>query len=76
MALVTYVFLVGLNSGLQSHFNPGLATLTALGVVLAEFALIKGGCYFLPVGGQGQVLNFMAYGGYKFVGYALVFLHF
>lgn len=74
MALVTYVFLVGLNSGLQSHFNPeilGLATSTALGVVLAEFALIKGGCYFLSIGGQGQVLDFVAYGGYKFVGYVL-----
>jgi len=73
MALVTYVFLAGLHSGLRENFNPeilGLATSTALGVVLVEFALIKIGCYILSIGGQGQVLDLVSYGGYKFVGYA------
>ncbi|KIJ56246.1 hypothetical protein M422DRAFT_774076 [Sphaerobolus stellatus SS14] len=77
MALVTYVFLAGLHSGLHSHFDPeilGLTTSTALGVVLADFALIKGGCYFLSIGEQGQMLDLFAYGGYKFVGIILTIL--
>ncbi|KAF8527579.1 YIF1-domain-containing protein [Hysterangium stoloniferum] len=71
MALVTYVLLAALQSGLESRFNPeilGLATSTALAVVLLEFAFIKGGCYFLSIQGQGQVIDLVAYGGYKFVG--------
>lgn len=71
MALVTFVLLAALQSGLEARFNPeilGLATSTALGVVLIEFAFIKGGCYFLSIRGQSQVVDLVAYGGYKFVG--------
>ncbi|KIJ53668.1 hypothetical protein M422DRAFT_201888 [Sphaerobolus stellatus SS14] len=77
MALVTYVFLAALHSGLKSHFDPeilGVATSTSLGVILAEFALIKGGYYFLSIGGQGQMLDLLAYGGYKFVGIIVTIL--
>lgn len=71
MALVTYVLLAALQSGLEARFNPeilGVTASTALGVVLLEFAFIKLGCYFLSIQGQGQVIDLVAYGGYKFVG--------
>jgi len=71
MALVTYVFLAGLHSGLRETFNPeilGITTSTALGVVIFEFVIIKIGCYLLSISGQGQILDIVAYAGYKFVG--------
>lgn len=77
MALVTFVLLAALQSGLEARFNPeilGLATSTALAVVLIEFAFIKGGCYFLSIQGQGQVIDLVAYGGYKFVGIIITLL--
>lgn len=71
MALVTYVLLAALQSGLEARFDPeilGVTASTALGVVLLEFTFIKLGCYFLSIYGQGQVVDLVAYGGYKFVG--------
>lgn len=44
MALVTYVLLSGLASGLQNRFHPEVLGYTfskALGVVLTEFLIIK-----------------------------------
>ena len=38
-------------------------------VVLLDFAFVKLGCYFLNIQGSGQVVDLIAYGGYKFVGY-------
>lgn len=40
----------------------------ALGVVTIDFCFIKLGCYFLNVQGSSQVVDLVAYGGYKFVG--------
>ncbi|KAF8513049.1 YIF1-domain-containing protein [Gautieria morchelliformis] len=74
MALVTYVLLAALQSGLEARFDPeilGVTASTALGVVLLEFTFIKLGCYFLSIHGQGQVIDLVAYGGYKFVGIIL-----
>jgi len=74
MALVTYVLLAALQSGLEARFDPeilGVTASTALGVVLLEFTFIKLGCYFLSIQGQGQVVDLVAYGGYKFVGCVL-----
>ena len=42
--------------------------MTVLTIVLMEFAFIQLGCYFLSIQGQGQIINLVAYGGYKFVG--------
>lgn len=46
----------------------------AFAVVLFEFLAIKFGCYLLSIGGQGQVLDLVAYGGYKFVGIVVTML--
>ncbi|GHJ88826.1 hypothetical protein NliqN6_5228 [Naganishia liquefaciens] len=72
MALVTYVLLSGLASGLQNRFHPEVLGYTfskALGVVLTEFTIIKLGCYLLDVRGTGASgVELIGYGGYKFVG--------
>jgi hypothetical protein len=71
MAFVTYILLSAFLSGLQGHFNPEEFSVTAsyaFAVALFEIVAVKLGCYLLSIGGQGQVLDLVAYGGYKFVG--------
>ncbi|KAI0674040.1 YIF1-domain-containing protein [Trametes maxima] len=73
MALVTYILLAALYSGLNSRFHPeilGVTASKALAVVLLDFVFVKAGCYLLniPGGLSSQVLDVLAYDGYKFVG--------
>ncbi|RDX46414.1 YIF1-domain-containing protein [Lentinus brumalis] len=73
MAFVTYILLAALYSGLNSRFHPeilGITASKALAVVLLDFFFVKSGCYFLniPGGLSSQVLDLLAYDGYKFVG--------
>jgi protein transport protein YIF1 len=73
MALVTYILLAALQSGLHNDFHPdvfGKSASRAFAVVLLDFAFVKIGCYFLNVPGSSQVVDLLAYGGYKFVGCA------
>lgn len=52
MALVTYILLAALHSGLQSRFHPeilGVTASKALAVVLLDFLFVKLGCYFLNI---------------------------
>lgn len=75
MALVTYILIGALYSGLHSRFHPevlGVYMSKALVVVLLDFLFVKGGCYFLNIQGTSQVLDLVAYDGYKFVGYAFL----
>src|SRR6202020_2197024 len=77
MAFVTYILLSAFLSGLQGHFNPEEFSVTAsyaFAVVLFEIVAVKLGCYLLSIGGQGQVLDLVAYGGYKFVGIVVTIL--
>ena len=77
MAFVTYILLSAFLSGIQGHFNPEDFSVTAsyaFAVVLFEIVAIKLGCYLLSIGGQGQVLDLVAYGGYKFVGIVVTML--
>ncbi|KAI0475928.1 YIF1-domain-containing protein [Xylariaceae sp. FL0804] len=71
MALVTYILLSTLLVGLRGQFRPELMGYTAskAGVVVAlEILLLKLGCYFLSISNQSQLLDLVAYSGYKFVG--------
>ena len=71
MALVTYILIAALHSGLQARFHPevlGRSASRALAVVILEFVFVKAGCYLLNISGSGQVTDLVAYGGYKFVG--------
>lgn len=52
MALVTYVLLAALYSGLNSRFHPevlGSAASKAIAVVILDMAFIYLGCYFLNI---------------------------
>jgi len=77
MALVSYILLAALHSGLQSRFHPeilGVTASTAIVVVLLDFAIVKFGCYILNIQGSSQVLDLLAYDGYKFVGVIVTLL--
>lgn len=71
MAIVTYVLLSTLLAGLRGQFQPELLGATAVVaglVVCLEIAFLRLGCYFLSISNSSQVLDLVAYSGYKFVG--------
>lgn len=71
MALVTYILLSTMMAGLQGAFNPELLGFTAtyaFFVVGIEILLLKFGCYLLSISNESQLLDLVAYSGYKFVG--------
>jgi hypothetical protein len=41
----------------------------ATAVIFFDFCFVKLGCYILNIQGSSQVIDIVAYGGYKFVGY-------
>ncbi|KAI8675014.1 Protein YIF1 [Fusarium keratoplasticum] len=71
MAIVTYILLSTLIAGLGGKFQPELLGKTAtigLVVVIVEIIALKLGCYLLSISSQSQLLDLIAYSGYKFVG--------
>ena len=52
MALVTYILLAALYSGLNARFHPeilGVTASKAIAVVLLDLVFVKGGCYLLNI---------------------------
>ncbi|KAF5346182.1 hypothetical protein D9756_011145 [Leucocoprinus leucothites] len=71
MAIVTYILLTAIHKGLEKNFNPkilGESASRAIAVVVLDFIFVQLGCYFLNIQGSSQVVDLIAYGGYKFVG--------
>lgn len=71
MALVTYILLYGMIAGLRGAFEPELLGYTAtwsLFIVIIEILLLKLGTYLLSIASDSQLLDLIAYSGYKFVG--------
>ncbi|KAK3365276.1 YIF1-domain-containing protein [Lasiosphaeria ovina] len=71
MSLVTYIFLQTLIAGVGGRFQPelfGYVATVALAVVVAEILGLKLGCYLLSISNESQLLDLVAYSGYKFVG--------
>ncbi|KAH7316491.1 transport protein yif1 [Stachybotrys elegans] len=71
MALVTYILLSTLIAGLRGHFQPellGYTASTSFFVVVVEIVALQLGCYILSISSQSQLLDLVAYSGYKFVG--------
>ncbi|KJK79767.1 hypothetical protein H634G_05359 [Metarhizium anisopliae BRIP 53293] len=71
MALVTYILLSTLIAGLKGQFKPellGYTATTGMVVVIVEIVALKLGCYLLSISSQSQLLDLIAYSGYKFVG--------
>ncbi|KAI1339340.1 YIF1-domain-containing protein [Xylariaceae sp. FL0016] len=71
MALITYILLSTLLAGLRGQFQPellGNAAWSSGLIVGGEIGLLKLGCYFLSISNESQLLDLVAYSGYKFVG--------
>jgi hypothetical protein len=71
MAFVTYVLLSALLAGLRGSFHPevmGSTFMYALFVVITEILILKLGTYLLSITNESQLLDLVAYSGYKFVG--------
>ncbi|KAH7065023.1 ER to Golgi transport protein Yif1 [Macrophomina phaseolina] len=71
MAFVTYILLSTLLAGIRGAFHPellGLTATTAFVVVIFEILGLKLGCYLLSISNESQLLDLVAYSGYKFVG--------
>lgn len=74
MAFVTYILLSTLLAGLRGQFHPellGITATTAFAVVFFEIAGLKLACYLLSISNESQILDLLAYSGYKFVGIIL-----
>lgn len=71
MSLVTYILLSTALAGLRGQFQPellGATAGTALIVVAVEILILKLGCYIMNISNNSQLLDLVAYSGYKFVG--------
>ena len=71
MAFVTYTLLATIVAGLRGAFQPellGYMATWAFFIVLVEIMLLKLGCYLLSISNESQLLDLVAYSGYKFVG--------
>ena len=71
MAFVTYILLSTLLAGFHGAFHPellGLTATTAFAIVIIEIFALKLGCYLLSISNESQLLDLVAYSGYKFVG--------
>lgn len=71
MALVTYILLSVLLAGFRGDFHPellGSITTTAIAVIAFEILCLKLATYILNINNDSQLLDLMAYSGYKFVG--------
>ncbi|KAG9248671.1 ER to Golgi transport protein-like protein Yif1 [Calycina marina] len=71
MALVTYILLSTLLAGLRGAFQPellGAAATWAAVVVFLEILGLKLGVYLLSISNDSQLMDLIAYSGYKFVG--------
>lgn len=71
MASITYILLATLLAGIRGQFLPELLGITAtycFVIVAIEILLLKLGCYLLSISNESQLLDLVAYSGYKFVG--------
>ncbi|RFU31179.1 hypothetical protein B7463_g5165, partial [Scytalidium lignicola] len=71
MAIVTYILLSTLIAGLRGAFQPellGYTATTAIFICAVEIAGLKLGCYLLSISNESQLLDLIAYSGYKFLG--------
>ncbi|KAL9124028.1 MAG: hypothetical protein Q9217_006601 [Psora testacea] len=71
MAIVTYILLSTLLAGVRGAFKPEImaqTTTTAFLIIILEILGLKFGTYILSISNDSQLLDLIAYSGYKFVG--------
>lgn len=74
MALVTYILLSAMLAGFRGEFHPellGSITTTAIAVIIFEIICLKLAMYILSINNDSQLIDLVAYSGYKFVGIIL-----
>ena len=77
MAFVTYILLSTLLAGMRGNFHPEVMGSTlgyGLFVVVVEILILKLGTYILAITNESQLLDLVAYSGYKFVGVIVTLL--
>ena len=77
MALVTYILLSAMLAGFRGSFHPellGSITTTAIAVIVFEIVCLKMAMYILSISNDSQLLDLVAYSGYKFVGIIITLL--
>ncbi|KAI9852468.1 MAG: hypothetical protein M1824_001897 [Vezdaea acicularis] len=75
MSFVTYIFLSTILAGLRGAFHPellGMTATTAFAIIIFEILCLKLGTYLLNISSDSQLLDLVAYSGYKFVGIIVV----
>lgn len=75
MSIVTYILLSAVLAGVRGNFHPellGSITTSALAVVIFEIVVLKIVMYLLSISNDSQLLDLLAYSGYKFVGAIVV----
>ncbi|KAG2121780.1 YIF1-domain-containing protein [Suillus cothurnatus] len=68
IALVTYILVAALQTGIQERFHPqifGASAARTLLLVLLDFLFVQCGCYLLNIQGTSQLVDLIAYGGYN-----------
>lgn len=71
MAFVTYILLSTLLAGMRGVFHPevmGSTFMYAFLTVGLEILALRAGTYFMNITNESQLLDLVAYSGYKFVG--------
>jgi len=71
MAFITYILLSTVLAGLKGSFHPellGSIAVSAMFVVIFEIIVLKIAMYLLNITNESQLLDLIAYSGYKFVG--------
>ncbi|KAK5663167.1 hypothetical protein OQA88_6584 [Cercophora sp. LCS_1] len=71
MSFVTYIFLQTLLKGLRGQFQPELFGYTfswAFSLMVIEILALWLGSYLLSISSSSQILDLVAYSGYKYVG--------
>ncbi|KAK9468272.1 hypothetical protein V1512DRAFT_234901 [Lipomyces arxii] len=77
MAFTTYILLTSILAGIHGVFHPeilGYIASMAFAIVIFEILGLKLGCYLLSISNESQVLDLVAYSGYKFIGVILTMI--
>lgn len=71
MSLITYILLSTVLAGIRGTFTPeilGSIATTSVIVIVVEILILRLAIYLLNITNESQLLDLVAYSGYKFVG--------
>ncbi|KAK9379899.1 YIF1-domain-containing protein [Kockiozyma suomiensis] len=77
MAFTTYILLSSILAGIKGVFHPeilGYISSVAFAIVIFEILGLRLGCYLLGISNDSQLLDLVAYSGYKFIGVILTMI--